>query len=457
MNNRRRALLASAVGAALLLAPTATLAGKPVKPPTGPCTVSGGVKMAAMKTKGVLTAWVITGTAGSDTIDCSASTATVGMTINAGGGPSDSVTGSPLADSINAQQSAAGQFAVLFGLGGNDTIRGGWGTQSSSSAHSSVDGGAGNDTILADGGDVYVLAGAGNDSVNVHLAWAAVVFGESGDDTIVGPDGTGCFTTTDCGGSLLGGDGNDVLTGGPGHDDVEGGPGTDEMHAGAGDDLLQDWGSGAEVFDCGPGIDGPNDYDGNGVGNNGTGWLNQPEDDTYIGCDEGRTVATQCTYDPDVSGCILLSGVEVTDNPSTAVYSISGSVAFTPTCANAVGTCSFASISVAGNGTFSVSGSVNASGTWTIPAEPNDQPPAPPYNFGDASNNPTTCHDAAIRTVTFNIPLVASDGSTGGGYLTVRTDDAGTTSQTFGFFSGDLPGGFESGPSDSQEGVTIQC
>ncbi len=64
-----------------------------------------------------------------------------------------------------------------------------------------LDGGAGNDTLLGGGGNDLLLGGAGNDSLS----------GSAGNDT------------------LNGGDGDDVLTGGAGNDSVDGGLGTDRL------------------------------------------------------------------------------------------------------------------------------------------------------------------------------------------------------------------------------------
>ena len=76
----------------------------------------------------------------------------------------------------------------------------------------------------------------------------------------------------------------------------------------------------------------------------------------------------------------------------------------------------------------------------------------------DGSYVVTTCSAAAIRTVVFNIPLLASGGATGGGLLQVRTDDAGTTSRVYGSFSTPtLPGGTFQSTANSQTGFSFYC
>jgi hypothetical protein len=153
--------------------------------------------------------------------------------------------------------------------------------------------------------------------------------------------------------------------------------------------------------------------------------------------------------------------VALTNDPSTATYLISGTITFTPTCNPLVSPCDYGypNVVISGSGTFSVSGSQAASGTWTIPPPPNDRPDSnAPYSFTDGTYNFTTCADAAIRTMQVQFPLVASGGATGGGYLYIRTDDAGTSSRVSGsFFLSTLPVGTFQNPLGSQAGVTIHC
>lgn len=89
-----------------------------------------------------------------------------------------------------------------------------------------IDGGDGDDRLSAGGGNDMVDAGAGNDRV---------IAGEGNDD-------------------VDGGSGNDVLMGGAGNDLLYGGAGNDELSGGSGDDVLAG-GSGNDVLTGGSGAD----------------------------------------------------------------------------------------------------------------------------------------------------------------------------------------------------------
>jgi hypothetical protein len=103
--------------------------------------------------------------------------------------------------------------AEITGSGGSDLIR------LEKDAKSTVNAGAGHDTVrgsqvndLIHGGDGndYVRGGRGND----------IVYGDAGNDRVTG------------------GKGNDTLHGGDGHDFLFGGAGTDIMFGGSGDDIF---------------------------------------------------------------------------------------------------------------------------------------------------------------------------------------------------------------------------
>ena len=125
MNNRHRTVLAAAMGAALLLAPTGALALRPVKPP--PCEVSGGVTIQSVKVKGVTTL-TVTGTSGLDVINCSNAKTRVVVHSVAGGGTGDTVYGGPMNDDLYVENTSAGQVDYVIGNGGNDTIHAGGGS-----------------------------------------------------------------------------------------------------------------------------------------------------------------------------------------------------------------------------------------------------------------------------------------------------------------------------------------
>ncbi len=102
---------------------------------------------------------------------------------------------------------------LIVGLGGNDTL----------------DGGAGNDSVLGDGDDPYV---GGNDTLFGGIGDDRLE-GWGGDDTLYGGDGdddmNGDF-------SFEFGGGNDQLFGGAGNDSIDGGRGVDLMVGGTGND-----------------------------------------------------------------------------------------------------------------------------------------------------------------------------------------------------------------------------
>jgi Ca2+-binding RTX toxin-like protein len=152
-----------------------------------------------------------------DAITLSASGSTASITASAGttltavittGTGNDSITGSTGNDTIT---SGTGNDSVTAGAG-NDTIDAGTGNDT-------VLGGDGNDTITAGDGDDSVDAGTGNDTVAGGL----------GNDTILG--GTGNDTIT-------GDSGNDNIDGGAGNDSLTAGTGTDTISGGAGNDTI---------------------------------------------------------------------------------------------------------------------------------------------------------------------------------------------------------------------------
>ena len=114
-----------------------------------------------------------------------------------------------------------------------------------------VDGGTGDDVIdltgLAGSGiEVEMHGGAGNDTLRGATGTKNRIFGDEGDDTLVGgglddelDGGEGHDRLTGGGGTdkLFGGGGNDVLLGGLGNDELDGGLGDDELDGGLGDDV----------------------------------------------------------------------------------------------------------------------------------------------------------------------------------------------------------------------------
>ncbi|MFM8708093.1 MAG: calcium-binding protein, partial [Planctomycetia bacterium] len=120
---------------------------------------------------------------------------------------------------------------VLWGEWGDDTIVGGAGSDL-------IDGGFGNDTIFGMAGDDIIRTGYGANSASggdgddqIHGSddGTDVIGGDAGDDRIQGYGGTDF---------LDGGTGDDIIDGGAGDEAIGGGLGSDVLIGGAGHDLL---------------------------------------------------------------------------------------------------------------------------------------------------------------------------------------------------------------------------
>jgi Ca2+-binding RTX toxin-like protein len=209
------------------------------------------------------------------------SVAAVGFAATSKGteGP-DKMRGSEQADNLDGQ---AGDDYIA-GLGGDDTLNGGadsdtidggagndhvyggdckYGTQGlgrscDNPGHELLLGGDGNDVVLA---NACVLKGCSNDR---YIALASTLDGGAGDDTVTGGDandkltgGDGNDTLTGLAGDdvLNGGAGDDTLIGGDGNDVLVGGSGTNLVMAGAGNDRIAVRDGKRDRVDCGPGKD----------------------------------------------------------------------------------------------------------------------------------------------------------------------------------------------------------
>jgi Ca2+-binding RTX toxin-like protein len=138
-----------------------------------------------------------------------------------------------------------------------------------------VDGGAGVDTVTANGtggDDVIGIARDGTDSIAIFPASGLgaisitgveqlLVQGGAGNDTINGQNGIATLTQLTIDGgtgndTLFGGDGNDTLLGGSENDFVDGNRGNDTANLGSGDDVFGwDPGDGSDVVEGGSGDD----------------------------------------------------------------------------------------------------------------------------------------------------------------------------------------------------------
>jgi Ca2+-binding RTX toxin-like protein len=137
--------------------------------------------------------------------------------------------------------------AVLIGGDGNDVLIGGGGNDT-------LDGGEGNDILLGRDGDDVLLGGAGND----------ILVGGPGNDTLDGGMGNDTLLGGSGNDTLLGGDGDDLLVGGAGNDTLDGGEGSDFIVGGAGNDFLLG-GTGNDILVGGAGDDTLDGGEGNDI------------------------------------------------------------------------------------------------------------------------------------------------------------------------------------------------
>ncbi|MFO0465966.1 MAG: beta strand repeat-containing protein, partial [bacterium] len=133
-----------------------------------------------------------------------------------------------------------------------DSLQGGNG------ADQNLEGEAGNDTLVAGGGDRQDLFGGNDaDSLQGGNGDDQLLYGQAGNDTVVGG------TNNDW---LDGGSEDDALNGGAGNDTLLGGQGNDLIQGGAGNDSLSG-GDGADTLDGGDPAGGLDDTLAGGLGN----------------------------------------------------------------------------------------------------------------------------------------------------------------------------------------------
>ncbi|SMX41023.1 Hint domain-containing protein [Maliponia aquimaris] len=164
-----------------------------------------------------------------DSFDGQYGPSTSGVTVQGGAGD-DSIVGTQSADLIDG---GADNDTMRGGMG-NDTITGGSGNDSihGNEGNDSLSGGDGADTIYGEDGDDSVEGGAGDD----HLE------GNAGDDTLVGGAGNDWLRGSFGEDALYGGTGDDYLWGGYGDDTfhIENGFGNDTVDAEAEDETTGD-------------------------------------------------------------------------------------------------------------------------------------------------------------------------------------------------------------------------
>jgi Ca2+-binding RTX toxin-like protein len=128
-------------------------------------------------------------------------------------------------DDLLLAENAKGSWAYLWGDAGDDTLMGGAGP-------AALWGGAGNDTITGGAGDNYIWGddfgtGTGDD----------VIYGGNGYDFVSAGGGNDIVYGNGGDDYLSGNEGDDTLHGGAGNDVLDGGAGSDTLRGGAGDDL----------------------------------------------------------------------------------------------------------------------------------------------------------------------------------------------------------------------------
>ncbi|MBQ7567786.1 hypothetical protein IJT17_03175 [bacterium] len=165
-------------------------------------------------------------------------------------------------DNITVSEDVRANLHITGGAG-DDRIQGGSGKDTIYDNYGSnnIDGGAGNDVLMAHGLDSdgfstksnTIVGGSGNDYIeggdgNDYLSGGDgydVLYGLGGNDTMFGGDGHDY---------LDGGKGDDRIYGGLGDDNLVGGQGNDSLYGGSGDDLLVG-ASGSDYVEGGAGAD----------------------------------------------------------------------------------------------------------------------------------------------------------------------------------------------------------
>ncbi|WP_326937897.1 calcium-binding protein [Frateuria sp. Soil773] len=163
----------------------------------------------------------------------------------AAGVGSVALTGTAVAEVLVGRDQADGVREVINGGAGDDVILAGAGadTLNGGAGNDQLSGGAGADTLEGGDGNDTLYGGDGSDNLSGGLG-EDVLYGEAGND------------------SLSGGDGDDVLYGAEGNDSLQGGDGNDRLAGGTGNDYLAgNAGSDIYIFSRGAGHDTINNYD----------------------------------------------------------------------------------------------------------------------------------------------------------------------------------------------------
>lgn len=331
-------------------------------------TLSGGIASTLVSIENVVggngddtlkgNAWAneLTGGDGNDTLSGAGGNDTlyglVGSDVLGGGFGDDTLHGGAGADTLNG---GLGKDK-LYGGNGDDVLDGG-------SQTDIVDGGAGNDTIIIytgmDSDDIiggtgtdtldvssrldhgltmdlgagtYTLQGVGNTISGVEIIKATqiadtiytgningiTVFGNGGNDTLIG--GAGDQTLNGGAGNdhLEGGLGADILNGGAGNDHLEGGLGADTLNGGDNDDVLIG-GLQTDIIDGGAGNDTilihTGEHSDNITGGSGTDTLDVSDrSDLGLTMDLGAGTYTLQGGTNSITGVEIIKATQVDDN-----------------------------------------------------------------------------------------------------------------------------------------------
>jgi Ca2+-binding RTX toxin-like protein len=146
------------------------------------------------------------------------------------GAPKDAIQGSTIVLGVKTSNGADS----IFGDAGNDLLMGAGGADL-------LEGGAGDDIVIADGGKVAFDAGfaiTNIENTNVPKGANDTVRGDAGNDTLYGGTGNDSMDGGADNDKIYGEAGTDSITGGTGHDTVFGGTENDSIDGAAGNDFI---------------------------------------------------------------------------------------------------------------------------------------------------------------------------------------------------------------------------
>lgn len=178
---------------------------------------------------------------GDDYVDIQKDSIRFAATVNGGAG-NDTLLGGAGNDALYGD---SGNDEVL-GRGGNDVLSGGEGQDL-------LIGGDGSDRIYGGSENDYILGGDGNDRIYPGFG-NDEVRGESGDDLVVDKYGDNTIDAGSGHDRVFGGNGNDIILAGSGNDTVFGAGGSDQILGESGNDRIYAQ-SGKDVVDGGSGAD----------------------------------------------------------------------------------------------------------------------------------------------------------------------------------------------------------